>query len=293
MAKEAVYGIYEIRNSVNGKVYIGQSQRGAGVHGRWRNHRTQLRGGNHHNRKLQSAWAKYGAESFVFSVLLEVPQGTPSGTIDDHEIRYIRANEAVTNGYNILPGGKNCSVNTFVHRKTLNSVEKTKSMISMANKQKWQNPEYRELMSTRRREMWMDEKYRADNLSIVRQTWENEPATIVRRKKMSESAKLKWADPEFREKQQAASARPEIKAKRSESKKRIWADPERRPALVAAVIEGSRKRRGQKRSPEQLITLRAAHARRSASPEYRAKLRAAWDVRRARVLAESGALSTS
>jgi hypothetical protein len=142
-------------------------------------------------------------------------------------------------------------------------------------------------MSACRSEEWKDEQYRAKKLMVVRKTWKDEPAAKVRREKMSESAKRKWSDPEFRKKQQAASARSETKAKRSESKKRVWVNPERRPALLAAVIESSKKRRGQKRSPEQLIKLRAAHARRSANPEYRAKLRAVWDVRRARTLGRS------
>jgi hypothetical protein len=160
----------------------------------------------------------------------------------------------------------------------------TKSLISKANKEKWKDPEYRKHMSACRIEDWKDEEYRAKKIDVVRRTWKIEPAAKVRREKMSKSGKRNWSDPEFREKQQAASERPETKAKRSESKKRVWADPERRPALVAAVIEGSKKRRGQKRSPGQLTKMRAAYARRSANPEYRAKLRAAWDARRARTL---------
>ena len=54
-------GIYFIRNKVNGKVYIGQAQQL-----RWRKstHRGQLRRNAHYNPRLQSAWNKYGEDSF-------------------------------------------------------------------------------------------------------------------------------------------------------------------------------------------------------------------------------------
>ena len=61
-------GVYIIRNTVNGKVYVGSAARS--TKRRWIDHRMTLRGNRHRNRHLQSAWNKYGEESFTFSVLV-------------------------------------------------------------------------------------------------------------------------------------------------------------------------------------------------------------------------------
>ncbi|HHG5664268.1 TPA: NUMOD3 domain-containing DNA-binding protein [Pseudomonas aeruginosa] len=59
-------GIYQIRNLVNGKRYVGSSVR---LKKRWAEHLKDLAGGDHHAKALQRAWNKYGADAFVFSVL--------------------------------------------------------------------------------------------------------------------------------------------------------------------------------------------------------------------------------
>jgi group I intron endonuclease len=59
-------GIYEIRNSGNGKRYVGSAaQFGA----RWWLHRRDLRENKHHSSALQRAWIKYGEASFEFNVV--------------------------------------------------------------------------------------------------------------------------------------------------------------------------------------------------------------------------------
>lgn len=60
-------GIYEIRNTENGKVYIGSAKR---FNFRWNSHKNLLRKGRHHSPHLQSAWDKYGERSFEFKKLL-------------------------------------------------------------------------------------------------------------------------------------------------------------------------------------------------------------------------------
>lgn len=62
-------GVYCIRNSVNGKFYIGSSRN---LKARWIcGHRVQLRNGNHSNPYLQHAWNKYGEQAFEFKILEE------------------------------------------------------------------------------------------------------------------------------------------------------------------------------------------------------------------------------
>jgi len=67
-------GIYQIRNILNNKLYIG-SAAGKGFQNRWQFHLADLKKDKHHSSKLQNAWNKYGEESFVFEVLEEcVPE---------------------------------------------------------------------------------------------------------------------------------------------------------------------------------------------------------------------------
>lgn len=60
-------GVYEIRNTLNGKVYIGSS---VNVGRRLAAHRQALARGNHSSRHLQAAWARHGADAFSFRKLL-------------------------------------------------------------------------------------------------------------------------------------------------------------------------------------------------------------------------------
>ena len=60
-------GVYEIRNLVDNKWYVGSSVM---LHTRWSNHKYALNKGIHTNTHLQNAWNKYGSEMFKFSVLL-------------------------------------------------------------------------------------------------------------------------------------------------------------------------------------------------------------------------------
>lgn len=59
-------GIYQIRNKVNGKVYIGSSVR---VEQRISTHKRHLLLNKHSNQKLQLAYNKYGVDNFEYSVL--------------------------------------------------------------------------------------------------------------------------------------------------------------------------------------------------------------------------------
>ncbi len=58
--------IYAISNWVDGKVYIGGTTQ---YKIRMRNHWIRLRVGDHENRNLQSAYDRYGEESFTVSIL--------------------------------------------------------------------------------------------------------------------------------------------------------------------------------------------------------------------------------
>jgi group I intron endonuclease len=60
-------GIYEIRNLVNNKTYIGQ---GSNLRKRKNGHFGELRRNEHDNKYLQRSYNMYGKENFVFNILL-------------------------------------------------------------------------------------------------------------------------------------------------------------------------------------------------------------------------------
>jgi group I intron endonuclease len=74
-------GVYVIRNTVNGKVYVGSAIR---IDARWRLHLKNLREGNHHSRHLQISWNKHGEEAFEFEVIEFVPDKKDTLSREQH-----------------------------------------------------------------------------------------------------------------------------------------------------------------------------------------------------------------
>ena len=66
MTKRIVVGIYQIRNTINNKIYIGSS---IDIFRRWKEHKSDLRGNYHRNIYLQRSWNKYGKDAFAFKIL--------------------------------------------------------------------------------------------------------------------------------------------------------------------------------------------------------------------------------
>jgi len=62
-------GVYEIKNKLNGKAYLGSS---GNIERRRSNHYYLLRSGRHHCVYLQRAWNKHGEKAFEFSILEEI-----------------------------------------------------------------------------------------------------------------------------------------------------------------------------------------------------------------------------
>lgn len=96
MARARISGVYAITNCLNGKQYIGSS---INIHGRWTEHRSDLRRGISQCRKLQCAWAKYGEDAFAFSIL-ETQDVENRNTLRDREEWYIQTFHPA---YNIQP----------------------------------------------------------------------------------------------------------------------------------------------------------------------------------------------
>lgn len=92
-------GIYQIKNLINGKVYIGSA---LNINNRWLEHRSTLRRQKHRNVLLQRAWDKYGEESFKFMVLETVQQ--PKNLIAKEQAWFDQVKPFKReHGYNINP----------------------------------------------------------------------------------------------------------------------------------------------------------------------------------------------
>jgi len=87
--------VYTIENTVNGKKYVGSTK---DFVARTKNHKYHLQRNQHHSKKLQKAWNKYGSESFVFKKLLVCDVKH----LLMYEQIFIDAFNACTDGYNIL-----------------------------------------------------------------------------------------------------------------------------------------------------------------------------------------------
>lgn len=67
MNLKTTVGIYQILNKVTFKCYVGSTKRS--FHDRFKDHKRFLKQDKHPNKHLQSAWNKYGEESFEFEIL--------------------------------------------------------------------------------------------------------------------------------------------------------------------------------------------------------------------------------
>ena len=95
-------GIYQIRNIVNNKVYIGQTIRNFEL--RKTEHFSNLRHGTHGNFELQQDWDDFGEEKFIFEILEEIQEINHS-LLDKLETDYIAKAKKDNMSYNIYFGG--------------------------------------------------------------------------------------------------------------------------------------------------------------------------------------------
>jgi group I intron endonuclease len=65
--KEA--GVFQVKNTANGKVFLGSS---LNLQGPLNAHRFMLTIGSHRNKTLQKEWNEFGEEKFVFEILEKV-----------------------------------------------------------------------------------------------------------------------------------------------------------------------------------------------------------------------------
>ena len=64
-------GVFQIRNTVNNKIYIDSSTDLIAI---WNRQRFQLNLGSHKNSYLQKDWLEFGEDKFIYEILEEIEQ---------------------------------------------------------------------------------------------------------------------------------------------------------------------------------------------------------------------------
>lgn len=147
MAKQKHCGVYKIINKVNGKFYIGSSDR---IEIRKYEHWSALRNRTHFNTHLQNAWNLYGEGNFEFVIIEECE---PSVQFEKEQFYLDTLNPFDDNGYNVVRQiskgytsnnymTKKCvrcgdSYNTFSH--LAKYCEKCKEEMKEESKELWQS----------------------------------------------------------------------------------------------------------------------------------------------------------
>lgn len=96
-------GVYKITNTVNGKIYVGES---LDIMKRWKSHKYDLAKGKHHSYKLQADYNKYGADVFKFEIICTLDESIPN-FIDKFILIYLESEgisyyHSISKGYNIV-----------------------------------------------------------------------------------------------------------------------------------------------------------------------------------------------
>jgi group I intron endonuclease len=74
-------GIFQVKNTVSGKVLVGSS---TNLHGPLNKHRFMLKLGRHENKQLQKDWNELGPDAFAFEILEVVEEkDTPTFSLAD------------------------------------------------------------------------------------------------------------------------------------------------------------------------------------------------------------------
>jgi group I intron endonuclease len=226
-------GIYRITNTTNGKVYIGSTVDFAM---RWSLHRSELNKGTHPNIYLRRAWAKYGADAFIFEIVEEVE---PDALLEREQFYLDQLFEA-GNHYNVLPAA-------YSHLGAKRTLE-SRARLSAAAKTK---------------------KASLEALNTFRPNLKGRKLSDETRARMSEALRKRWANPEQREKlTKAVTGRkipPEAVA-RSAAKRRGYKHTEEAKAQM------SKTRKGRKMSDEQRANISAALKGRTLTEEHKAKI---------------------
>jgi group I intron endonuclease len=251
-------GIYQILNTVTGKCYIGSA---VSIKKRLSHHLIRLNSGSHHNKKIQNAWNKYGAEIFVFEPILICDKSL----LLFYEQLVIDAFDSVDSGYNLRPNAEN----NLGYKMSQEAIAKTVAAL---------------------KGRVFSESHRA-KIAVARKGTKSSPETIakLRQKKMSEEAKAKVSafnkgikrSSETKLKMSAAQIG---RVQSEEARKKISEKLSGRVLPDEVKEKIAKKLTGRKMRPEDVEKAAASHRGKKRSAEACANIKKGWEARKARLL---------
>lgn len=279
MPVEIDFGVYAIRNTVNGKAYVGSAA--MSLQRRKWTHWSKLKHNVHHNKHLQAAWNKYGKGAFEFVVLerceRELCVEREQWWIDEKRAADCRF------GYNGRPTassnlGKKVSAETKAKMSASAKLACARPEVKERKRQAVMRPGEREKRVERAKELWSDPAHRERAAEGARKRF----AKPEEREKVSEANRKRFANAEARAKCSASARRryanPEEREQISRQQREKWADPEYRDKMSAIRRRTLGTPEARKRSSERV---RAQWA----NPEFRARMLAALEAGKAKAAA--------
>lgn len=137
-------GIYMLRNTVNSRVYIGQS---VNIEARWKRHVKNTETGV--RSKLYAAMRKYGTSRFDLQVL-HVTDNDPS-VMDSLEVAEIQSRNSIRDGYNDAEGGLGGRLSEAARKRIGKKTRQYLLRAAETGEHPAQKPEKREMLGNRLR----------------------------------------------------------------------------------------------------------------------------------------------
>lgn len=130
--------IYTITNTINHKVYVGQT---TDYKRRWREHINCAKSNSGKSHKLYNAMHKYGVEMFDFLVIAEVYSFTVydlKSRLNELELYYIDYYNSIEYGYNLTQGGD--AITTTVDTIYKSANRRSKNKLDLFDRQYYRFP---------------------------------------------------------------------------------------------------------------------------------------------------------
>jgi group I intron endonuclease len=222
-------GIYRIKNTMSGVVYVGSAKR---FKERWGDHARSLEQGKHHTKHLQNAYSKYilecGNDDFLeFAVLEVMENATKAERLAREEWWISKLLDEGTTLYNsnITPTKEPSKTSIGCNKgKHFSPATEYKAGHVPWTKENGHDEETRKLIGEKSKAMWENEASAA-KLRVSRQSKKF-------RKARSKDMKASWKA--TKEERIATLNLPENREANSERVKKQWSDPESRQRILNA-----------------------------------------------------------
>tara|TARA_R110000868_G_scaffold101057_1_gene278216 strand:- start:16172 stop:17002 length:831 start_codon:yes stop_codon:yes gene_type:complete len=257
MDLQKLTGVYQIRNIINGKIYIGSAS--GSFAARWRCHKSDLNLSKHHSVTLQRSWKKYGKDAFAFEVLLvcepELCIANEQKFIDelkscDPEIGYNMVKLAGSSlGYKHSEESRK---KIAAKRKTQFENKESRDRFCKAQKERFSTQESKEVFLRRMADARGKPEVKRKRAESVKSRFSDDEY----KKAYSENQKEKLSNPATRKKMsESAKKKPpiteETRRKMSEASKKRVITKETRSKMASAAT-------GKKRTPEARLRMSIA-----------------------------------